>query len=83
VWLTGGRCDVLEVGVVVKYDCTMMLSHSGSQEIEDAGRSMVAARSHTDLHIARAIGDGFADGQHHIQRPAALSDSPYIAQITA
>jgi hypothetical protein len=82
VRLSGRRRDVLEVRVVVKDDCAVMLGHGGSEKIDDSGGSVVAARGHADLNVTRTFSDSFADGQHDIQRTAALSDGSHIGEIT-
>ena len=59
----------------------MMLSDCGGQNIEDAGGPVMPSCSHPNLDITCAFGDGFADGQHYVQRHTTFGDSPHIAEI--
>ena len=58
MWLTGGRCNVLEVAVVVEDDRTVMLGHGGGQKVDDARGSVVTAR------IVGPVSTGFVSAAH-------------------
>src|SRR5690554_5956251 len=72
--LTGHRCDVFEVGVVVQYGRSIVFGDRGGQQIDNPGGAMLAANRHSELNLPRMIGNRLRDRQVPIQRPPVLRD---------
>lgn len=79
--LARGRRYVFKVSVVMQDNRAMMLSHRSGEQIDDASGSVMTSRGHANLDIAGALGDGFADRQHHVESPAALGNGPNVTDI--
>jgi hypothetical protein len=61
--LAGNSRDVLEVGIVVEHDGTVMLCHRCGQQVDHAGSTMVTAACHPQLDVTSPVCDHLADGQ--------------------
>jgi hypothetical protein len=74
VRLAGDGGNVVELGVIVKDDRTVVLGDGCSDQVDDTGRSVVPAGGHPNLDIPRPLGDHLGDRQYGVEIPASLSD---------
>ena len=81
--LPGRGRDMFEVPVVVKHDRAMMLGDGRGQQIDDAGRAMVATRRHPNLDLAGAIGDAFVDRERYVETLTASRDGLHFGTPAA
>ena len=76
VRLTGCRCDVLEVSVVVKDDRAMVLCHCGAEQVDHVGGPVMTTGCHPDLDIAGMISDHLGTRNPGMASPRASPLSP-------
>jgi hypothetical protein len=81
VGLSGAGGDVLEVGVVVQHHGAVVLGYRGGQEIDDPGGTVMAPCGHSDLDLARPLGDRLVDRQVDEQATAAFGDGADVTGV--
>jgi Major Facilitator Superfamily len=79
--LAGDRGNVLEVGVVVQSNGTMVLGDSRGHQVNDACRPVVPASGHPDLDIPGPFGNYLGHREDDVEASAPLSDKTDVGEV--